>query len=284
MGSCRYSGGGWRLQWGLGRGCVNSSPVSGGWSVPSAKMDSGREIDGLHIDDLPDHLLVEVASFLDKECRALWAVSMSAPSGHWTTSSAVSVKGGQILTLQRENWREEWREFDFGAFHRVSRLELYDGLSDDDLKAVLICIDAVTNVESLYLKRTNRPTVSSRITGRGLEPLRGSTALKRVDISLVGGYCSDTDGECRLELGEVLPVLDSIVESNGNKLCHIQLPNKWRDAKHDSLSRFIARYNDMLETRVYKCCQCDASACESECFFATNCAHRLSNCLSARHS
>ena len=108
------------------------------------KMNSGRENDGLHIDDLPDHLLVEAASFLDKECRALWAVSMSAPSAHWTASSAVSAKGRQILTLQRKSWREEWREFDFGAFHHLSKKKQ----NDDDLKAVLICIDTATSVES----------------------------------------------------------------------------------------------------------------------------------------
>ncbi|EJK70909.1 hypothetical protein THAOC_07694, partial [Thalassiosira oceanica] len=126
----------------------------------SSKPDRS-ELDGLQIDDLPDHLLVEVASFLGRECRALWAVSMSAPSEHWTASSAVSTKGKQILTLQRDDWRKEWREFDFGDFH--DQFNVCSGgdkdiiklsLSDDDLKAVLICIDAASIVESLRLSLT----------------------------------------------------------------------------------------------------------------------------------
>ena len=132
------------------------------WLAVRAKMNSGmnsgREKDGLHIDDLPDHLLVEVASFLRKECRALWAVSMSAPSEHWSTSSVVSGKGKQILTLQRKSWREEWREVDFGKFQPSTFRRKENGiiiiqsrrLLDDDLKAVLLCIDAATTVGSLF--------------------------------------------------------------------------------------------------------------------------------------
>ncbi|EJK49347.1 hypothetical protein THAOC_31783 [Thalassiosira oceanica] len=231
-------------------------------------MSNGREGDGPHIDGLPDHLLVEVASFLDKECRALWAVSMTAPSAHWTASSAVSATGRQILTLQRKNWREEWREVDFGKFlfqptslraHRYFNLDGWAGagvtklsLSDDDLKAVLICIDAATSVESLYLSWCHL------LTGRGLEPLSGSTALRRIDISIGGRKSSEVDVHCTLELGAVLPVLESIVAKSSNKLRHIQFPKKWRDSKHESLSRFIASYNNMLRMVTHKCCQCNA--------------------------
>ena len=231
----------------------------------------------MQIDDLPDLLLVEVASFLRKECRALWAVSMSAPSEHWSTSSVVSGKGKQILTLQRENWQKEWQEFEFLNFH-LQQWDLRSGialsLSDDDLKAVLICIGAATNVRSMYLSVTDLGG-DNRLTGRGLEPLSGSTALRRIDISLVGRYAGRSivcpheraryqSVNCSLELGEVLPVLHSIVESNGNKLRHIQFPKKWRDVKHESLNRFIARYNDMLAMTVHNCCQCNATACKPE--------------------
>ena len=246
------------------------------------KMDRGREADGPHIDGLPDHLLVEVASFLGKECRALWAVSMTAPSAHWTASSAVSAKGGQILTLQRMSWREEWREFDFGSFllqpssrkeHRSYNIDHWDRgmayvkLSDDDLSAVLIRIDAASNVESLYLSWCHF------LTGRGLEPLSGSTALRRIDISLAGRKSSNVDVQCALELGAVLPVLESIVAKGDNKLCHIQFPKEWRDSEYDSeyesLRRFIASYNDMLSRTAHKCCQCNALSSKSR--HCTNC-------------
>ena len=226
--------------------------------------DRGKEEDGMHIDDIPDHLLVEVASFLRGESRALWAISMGAPSGHWTASAVVPSKCQQILTLQRENWREEWQDFDFGRFQRQNDFhsgvwnEIQLSLSDDDLKAVLVCIDGASNVESVHLSACHR------LTGSGLAPLSGSTALRRIDISLVNSYhCFGTDVECSLELGEILPILESIVGNAGNRLRHIQLPKKWRDAKHESLSNFLVRHNDMLEMTDRKCCQCFASACKS---------------------
>lgn len=246
------------------------------------KMNNLGEENGLHIDDIPDHLLVEVASYLRKESRALWAISMGAPSGHWTTSSVVPAKCQQILTIQQENWREEWKEFDFGRFQRQN--DFYSGvwnkielsLSDDDLTAVLICIGAATNVESVYLSACHR------LTGRGLIPLSGSTALRRIDISLVSRYhCFGTDVECSLELGEILPVLESILLI-GNGLRHIQFPKKWRDAKHEGLSHFIARYNDMLEMTDRKCCQCFVPACKSaNCCKVTTCCSSLLHCLAA---
>ena len=170
-----------------------------------------------------------------------------------------------------ENWREEWQEVDFGKFlfqsRKRSRRFRYDifypgnielSLSDDNLKAVLICIDAVTNVESLYLSKCNL------LTGRCLEPLSGSTVLKRIDISLASRKSARSNVECSLELGEVLPVLDSIVAKGDNNLRHIQFPKKWRDAEHERLGRFIARYNNMLRMTAHKCCQCDEWSCKSK--------------------
>ncbi|EJK52521.1 hypothetical protein THAOC_28189, partial [Thalassiosira oceanica] len=210
-----------------------------------------RRLDGPGVESLPGHLLVEAASFLRRESRALWAVSMGAPSSRWSAPRAPTAAGRQILTLLREDWRDEWAAFDFGDFLCDSN----DGrrLSDDDLGAVLVCIDGARSVRSLRL------TGCSLLAGREIGPLRESTVLKRVDISLVKTRDHRPDA-CGLELDQVLPVLDSIIAKKENKLRHIQLPKKWLSEKDASLDGFIGRYNRALDLMTKECCQCEEEA------------------------
>ena len=57
----------------------------------------------------------------------------------------------------------------------------------------MVCIDAVSTFNKLKLAHC----VS--VAGYGLEPLRGSTAWRRIDLSLVGRFESpDTEGEAML--------------------------------------------------------------------------------------
>ena len=55
-------------------------------------------------------------------------------------------------------------------------------LSDEDMGAMLVCIDAVHTLKKLKLAHC------FNIVGHGLEPLRGSTSLRQVDLSLVGRF------------------------------------------------------------------------------------------------
>ena len=55
----------------------------------------------------------------------------------------------------------------------------------------------------------------------------------------------------------VLPILDSVVEKEGN-LKHIQLnkkwlPKKWQSTRSQSLDQFLAKYNDLLRGRTVPC-------------------------------
>eukprot|EP00985_Skeletonema_marinoi_P006094 scaffold2645_cov96-Skeletonema_marinoi.AAC.1 len=52
-------------------------------------------------------------------------------------------------------------------------------LSDGDISAVLTCIDAVNRLKTLKL------TNCINIIGVGLEPLRGSSIIEQIDLSLV---------------------------------------------------------------------------------------------------
>ncbi|EJK62433.1 hypothetical protein THAOC_16958 [Thalassiosira oceanica] len=132
---------------------------------------------------------MKVSSYLPRENRALFAVALTAPSHNWRCRgrgrrhSRPSPKSSMVLTLHKTDWRDEWGEFDFGDVARAAGKRYFPlgGLSDDDLRAVLLCIDAKNTVNSLKLSKC------FGLTGSGLEPLRESmTVLKRIDLSLVG--------------------------------------------------------------------------------------------------
>ena len=52
-------------------------------------------------------------------------------------------------------------------------------LSDDDIRGVLACFGAYCNITRVCF------TNCARITGLGLVPLRGSTSIEMIDLSLV---------------------------------------------------------------------------------------------------
>jgi len=120
------------------------------------------------------------------------------------------------------------------------------------LKAALICIDAVNNVKSLKV------TSCVGISGSGLESIRMSTMVERIDISLVSGDYktkSNKDIVEKTSLSEdlVLPVLCSILGRSSSSLKHIQLSLKWRNKRSPELSRFMEEYNEHLETMSITC-------------------------------
>ena len=67
---------------------------------------------------------------------------------------------------------------DFGDIEK----ELAVKLTDDDIKGVLLSINSINNLMTLRL------TNLLSITGVGLEPLRGSTMIEKIDLSLVGDH------------------------------------------------------------------------------------------------
>ena len=65
------------------------------------------------------------------------------------------------------------------------------------------------------------------ITGSGLEPIRESVVLERIDLSLVGDH-EDPNiyNEPAISAEVVIPILDSILNMENNSLIHVQLPKK----------------------------------------------------------
>ena len=176
------------------------------------------------ITDVPDLALAAVAEFLAAPSRALFALAMTTQRGssrEWkrTTATSRAILGD----------RARWTTLDFGD---VEDDGLAGRLCDDDVAGILTCIDSFDRLRTLKL------TGCVIITGRGLEPLRGSTSLVQIDLSPEGPSLSE---RC------VLPILESVIDAPGNSLKHIQLPRKFRRGRSSDFDDFIEKYDEFLE-------------------------------------
>jgi hypothetical protein len=119
-------------------------------------------------------------------------------------------------------------------------------LSDEDVGAMLACIGDIFEIT-----RVSNLTHCVNVTGRCLEPLRGSTILKQL-------YFTDYDDqnhhrETKLLEADVIPILDSIIDADGSVLHHILFPKIWREARSQLLVDFLFKYNRSMNARNIKC-------------------------------
>ncbi|KAL7542259.1 hypothetical protein ACHAXR_011621 [Thalassiosira sp. AJA248-18] len=233
-----------------------------------------RKTCSLCITDLHDSVLTDIVSFLPKENRALLAVALTASASSWQKchwSQAPSSISKVVLSMHEENGRKEWENLDFKDLQKSAWKYGHwpphgPPLNDIDLKAILVCIDAATNLKSLKLT-----TGCFNISGHGLEPLRDSLVLKSIDLSLVKEHRSPSLGrETAISLAAVLPILDSIVVKEGQSLMHIQLPLAWRTEKSPCLSQFLAKYNRALRETAVVCSHAEWDQ-NTKKFIKTNC-------------
>ncbi|KAL7531848.1 hypothetical protein ACHAXR_004271 [Thalassiosira sp. AJA248-18] len=216
----------------------------------------------IHIKDLPDAILGGVSAYLPKPSRALFAVAMTAPSSSWAkselerqtsaTSKAIlspssALTDNQSVADQTRN-SERWETLDFVGIDT----SLSSRLTDDDVRAILVCINANKRMKVLKL------TGCVNITGHGLEPLRGSIVLEQIDLSLAAQHESPAiDPEPSISEAVALPILDSIVGADGSSLKHIQLPHAWREKQSPLVAEFLERYNVLLGNHRSSCSKCD---------------------------
>ncbi|KAL7450252.1 hypothetical protein ACHAWC_004423 [Mediolabrus comicus] len=195
-----------------------------------------RVADGLlhcrRLSDLPIEPLTHVATFLAAPSRAIFAVALT------TVHHSFQGDGDGISAQKIAGF--EWDTLDFGHIEK----ELAERLSDDDMNAILRCIDAVHKLK--ILKLTN----CINITGVGLEPLRGSRIIAKIDMSLVGEHKSPLlNPEPPISRDVVLPILDSILDGEGSALKQIQFPKKWRNLNappDEDFFQFMRRFNDIM--------------------------------------
>ena len=128
-----------------------------------AKKRRRTTTSSLSILDLPDSILGGViGGYIASSSRALLAAALSSSS-----SSATKINC----------WNEQFTTLDFSDID-----DLAAKLTDDDIHSVLVRIDAATKLQTLKLAGC------VNITGIGLRALRGSIALKQIDLSLVGKH------------------------------------------------------------------------------------------------
>ncbi len=251
-------------------------------TAPTMSTDMEVDDDYTHktILDLPIESLTHVASYLTTPSRALFTVALALahvdsskknPGTLWRQYERHAVSIDTITALNGYN-RDT---LDFADVET----DLASRLSDYDVHAVLIIIDAANRLKTLRLSHC------TNITGSCLEPLRGSLVLEKIDLSLVGDNESpkiEMDPTAHLPImsfEHILPILDSIIHRNGNSLRHIQFPHISRAivlGKYPGSSefrQFVTRYNEMWKKRgVIGCSKChaDINACGDTAYMHSN--------------
>eukprot|EP00984_Skeletonema_dohrnii_P038470 scaffold41726_cov161-Skeletonema_dohrnii-CCMP3373.AAC.1 len=129
-----------------------------------------------------------------------------------------------------EYYDRQWEVMDFVDVP----VSLASRLSDDDLGAILVCIDAKHKLQQLKL------THCINFVGHGFEPLRGSTVVEKLDLGLVrqfeAPYLRRAPGgsiyeflfdDAKLSEGPVCAIIDSILRRETDSLDRLQYPHKW---------------------------------------------------------
>ncbi|KAL7533511.1 hypothetical protein ACHAWF_004528 [Thalassiosira exigua] len=197
----------------------------------------------LSIDVLPDAMLGCVAGFLPKTSRLLLMAALSSPT----------------LDAPRRLDSESWDTIDFADVMD----DIAPRLTDEDLSEVLI---AIKDIKILKLAGC------TNITGSGLKPLGDSISLQQIDLSLVGKNEDPTwKSDPKIKEEQVLPILESMIDTRASfirSLEHVQLPKLWRTEKSPALTRFLTKYNRMLNMRFVQCCNCTYSEIGGKCWMA----------------
>jgi len=249
--------------------------------MKASTTSSSREISSLDTDiclaNLPHEHLIAIADYLPKSSCALLAVALTAPSksfrlSNWegelgdatkaiisSTTSATLSHGIHDYEHHELGWNDRWNQLHFGENEQL----LCKKLCDDDIGAVLVCIDAKNNLKTLGLS-------SIDIIGYALEPLRESAMLERIFFK---------QSSRRLSTSVVVPVLDSIIDTSGITLpqytfipvvrdeddsfdaaaassivefdaaLSIVLPDEWTEGKarfEQPLNGFLAKVNQLV--------------------------------------
>ncbi|KAL7538368.1 hypothetical protein ACHAXR_008511 [Thalassiosira sp. AJA248-18] len=149
-----------------------------------------------------------------------------------------------------EYYEGQWEILDFVDVEK----SLASRLTDNDIWAILVCIDANDNLERLNL------THCFSVVGHGLEPLRSSEVLEKIDLGLTRNFEDPgtvfDDGKLSEEA--VFDVINDILGVDGNKLWRMQVPRKWYKSNNwgstsKGLDQLLERRNYLL-MRQSMCC------------------------------
>jgi len=211
-----------------------------------------NDYSALCLANMPHDHLTAIADYLPKSSRALFAVALTAPSksfrmSNWkgklseaskaiimsTPSTTTCPSTGDIQSYEKARLKSyysssDWEKLDFIDI-KIDKFE--KKLTDDDIGAVLVCIDAKNKLKSLRLDCID-------IVGHALEPLREATTLEEIAFKM------DTK---QLSKSAVLPIIESIIDTEGSSLFKkwyvydksentngdppLVLPTEWKEGK-----------------------------------------------------
>ena len=230
-----------------------------------------------HISNLPIGFLADVSAYLSRPSRAIFAVSLSSKIS-WQKDN--NIVGHSLSDVSKAIISScEWDTLDFTNIED----SLAYKLTDDDIYSILIAIKANQTLKKLML------TNCTNIIGGGLSPLRSSTVLELLDLSLVDKYESPHNlhhtynGHLQREKishEAILPIVESILASDGCALKYTLFPESWRWLNIDMFvlfGRFARRYNERFYRYGLSC-----SKCEARLFQDTNARHWM-NVQTLRH-
>ena len=218
--------------------CINMDDVS------NKRQRIATSNSEFHITDLPDGLLVGIASYLAKPSVALFALAMNSSTYQQTQTSKAIISS------------TNWNTLDINDIEK----SLAAKLSDDNFDKILRCKDVASNMKILKLAGC------INITGSGLDTLRSSTAIQQIDLSLVGKHEVPVIEPEPLLSGEVvIPILDDIISrGRASSLKQLEFPKKWRNAAITEMEQFFVRYDDYLTNQRYCCSSCNRALVEED--------------------
>ena len=142
---------------------------SGGSSSKRRKMTSSSP----HITNLPEGIFEHVAKYLAAPSIICAAAFTASSKKFYLVSNRSKERVVEGIHCKVKFLYTRRDILDFGDVEN----SLAWKISDDDLAAMLVCINAVSNIKILRL------TGCVSINGQGLAPLRGSAVLKEIDLS-----------------------------------------------------------------------------------------------------
>jgi len=160
-----------------------------------------------------------INSILHTLCKkSPWPLRRPRPQGDYHFRRSVTTK--QIKEYY--DGESAWEILDFVDIGRT----LASKLTDDDLYAMLVCINAQHNLKRLNL------THCFNIIGYGLQPLRSSTTFEKLDLGL-GQQCEipnrydltirNANREAKISEEIIFGILDSILNVEGNAFKRLQV-------------------------------------------------------------